>query len=150
MTPVEIIQGAAKHGVQLLLASNGAIKVSGEAAAVSHWTPLIRKQKDEILRLLKQPEGGANSEEAKALLSKLGLFRFDLVAQEIDADFDQSGLTTVNNMAWEFMKIDGLSFDVAINLAAEIVVHCGITACEAAYEDVQTLWKKLKRSDAIG
>ncbi len=47
-------------------------------------------------------------------------------------------------MAWEFMKIDGLSFDVAIRLAADIVAYCGVTACEAAYEDVQALWGKIK------
>lgn len=144
MTPVEIIQGAAKHGVQLMLASNGAIKVSGDAAAVSHWTPLIRKQKDEILRLLKQPVGAAKSEQTNSLLNKLGLFRFDLIAQEIDAGFDQSELAGVNNMAWEFMKIDGLSFEEAIRMAAEIIAYCGVTVCEAAYEDVQALWEKIK------
>lgn len=144
MTPVEIVQGAAENGVQLFLSSNGAIKASGDAAAVSHWTPLIRAQKNEILCLLKQLDGGAGIEETNSLLNKLRPFRFDLVAQEIDAGFDQSELAGVNNMAWEFMKIDGLSFDVAIRLAADIVAHCGVTASEAAYEDVQALWEKIK------
>jgi hypothetical protein len=143
MTPVEIIQGAAENGVQLFLSSNGAIKASGNEAAVSHWTPLIRAQKNEILRLLKHLDGGASIEETNSLLNKLRPFRFDLVAQEIDAGFDQSELAGVNNMAWEFMKIDGLSFDVAIRLAAEIIAYCGVTTCEAAYEDVQMLWRKL-------
>ena len=144
MTPVEVIQGAAENGVQLFLSSNGAIKASGDAAAVSHWTPLIRAQKNEILCLLKRLDGESNIEETISLPIKLRPFRFDLVALEIEAGFDQSELAGVNNMAWEFMKIDGLNFDEAIRLAAEVVTHCGGAAWEAAYEDVQALWRRVR------
>lgn len=67
-------------------------------------------------------------------------FRFDLIegtaasVQEIDR---------VNNLAWEFMKVDDLPFTEAIRLAAEIVVSCEVKSGEAAYEDVQALWRRL-------
>lgn len=41
------------------------------------------------------------------------------------------------------MKVDGLPFNEAIRMAAEIVVSCDVSACEAAYEDVQALWIRL-------
>ncbi len=46
-------------------------------------------------------------------------------------------------MAWEFMKVDEMAFADAIRLAAERVVSCEVSACEAAYEDVQALWRRL-------
>ena len=67
-------------------------------------------------------------------------FRFDLI--EGTADSVQE-IERVNNMAWEFMKVDEMAFADAIRLAAEIVVSCEVSACEAAYEDVQALWRRL-------
>ena len=67
-------------------------------------------------------------------------FRFDLI--EGTADSVQE-IDRVNNMAWEFMKVDDLPFTEAIRLAAEIVVSCKVKSGEAAYEDVQALWRRL-------
>ena len=67
-------------------------------------------------------------------------FRFDLI--EGTADSVQE-IDRVNNMAWEFMKVDDLPFTEAIRLAAEIVVSCEVRSGEAAYEDVQALWRRL-------
>ena len=66
-------------------------------------------------------------------------FRFDLI--EGTADSVQE-IDRVNNMAWEFMKVDDLPFTEAIRLAAEIVVSCEAKTCEAAYEAVQALWRR--------
>ena len=67
-------------------------------------------------------------------------FRFDLI--EGTADLVQE-IERVNNMAWEFMKVDEMAFADAIRRAAEIVVSCEVSACETAYEDVQALWHRL-------
>ena len=67
-------------------------------------------------------------------------FRFDLI--EGTADSFQE-IDRVNNLAWEFMKVDALPFIEAIRLAAEIVVSCEVRSGEAAYEDVQALWRRL-------
>lgn len=81
MTPAEIIHGAAEDGIQLILSSNGAIKVSGDAVAVSQWTPLIREKKTGILSLLARPESRSDLEESNAILEQLRQFRFDLIEQ---------------------------------------------------------------------
>lgn len=73
-------------------------------------------------------------------LEVLRQFRFDLIEGKENA---LQEIDRVNNMAWEFMKVDGLLFNEAIKLAAEIVVSCDVSASEAAYEDVQALWKRL-------
>jgi len=77
---------------------------------------------------------------SKAAYENLEQFRFDLIegsaasVQEVER---------VNNMAWEFMRVDEMTFADAISLAAEIVVSCEVSACEAAYENVQALWHRL-------
>ena len=73
-------------------------------------------------------------------LEILNQFRFDLIEGSVNSVQE---IDRVNNMAWEFMKVDGLAFNEAIRMAAEIVVSCDVSACEAAYEDVQTLWIRL-------
>jgi hypothetical protein len=80
-----------------------------------------------------------NSKEA------LKQFRFDLVRQEIEDGHPADELHRVNNMAWEFMQVDGMAFDEAIKLAGEIVAHAQIAACEAAYIDVMALFKKVSQ-----
>ncbi len=70
-------------------------------------------------------------------------FRFDLIPDAITTGYSIQELERVNNMAWEFMKVDGLPFNEAIRIAAKIVASCDVSACEAAYEDVQTLWNRL-------
>jgi hypothetical protein len=79
-----------------------------------------------------------------ALPLNLEQFRFDLIPDAIAAGSSILELERVNNMAWEFMKVDGLPFNEAIRMAAEIVVSCEVSVCEAAYEDVQALWIHLQ------
>jgi hypothetical protein len=73
-------------------------------------------------------------------LEILNQFRFDLIEGSVNSVQE---IDRVNNMSWEFMKVDGLAFNKAIRMAAEILVSCDVSACEAAYEDVQTLWNRL-------
>ncbi len=70
-------------------------------------------------------------------------FRFDLIPDAITTGYSIQEIERVNNMAWEFMKADGLPYNEAIKLAAELVSSCEISVCEAAYEDVQALWIRL-------
>lgn len=86
----------------------------------------------------KQHEPGI---EGKTLAS-LAQFRFDLMQGEIEAGEPGSELHRVNNMAWEFMQADGMVFEDAIRLAAEIVVSGQVAACEAAYADVMAAFLK--------
>ena len=87
----------------------------------------------------KQHEPGIDDLQRQSLAQ----FGFELVQAEFDAGGATDELCRVNNMAWEFMQVDGLAFSDAIRLAAEIVVSGQVAACEAAYEDVMALWRKV-------
>jgi hypothetical protein len=76
-------------------------------------------------------------------LASLAQFRFDLLQADIDAGYAVAELHRVNNMAWEFMQVDGMAFNDAITLAAELVVKGQVAACEAAYCDVMALFQKV-------
>ena len=76
-------------------------------------------------------------------IEMLRQFRFDLVAAEIEAGCPAQEIQRVNNLAWELMKVDSIRFADAVRTAAEIVAHCDSATCEAAYEDVQALWKQI-------
>jgi len=86
-----------------------------------------------------------NALETKApSLETLKQFRFDLVQIEIEDGYPADELHRVNNMAWELMQTNGMSFDEAIKKAGKIVANCQITACETAYLDVMALFKRMK------
>lgn len=70
-------------------------------------------------------------------------FRLDLVQADTDAGQPAEELHRVNNMAWEFMQVDGMAFEDAIRLAAQIVAHGQVAACEAAYADVMAIFLKV-------
>lgn len=80
------------------------------------------------------------------ILEKLRLFRFDLVARDIEDGYPAVSPERVNNMAWEFMQVDGMAFSAALHLAAQIVTECNVAASESAYEDVRALWRRLTRN----
>jgi hypothetical protein len=82
-------------------------------------------------------------------LEELRMFRFELIEEDIDEGYSSAILGRINNMAWEFMQVDGMSFYDAIRIAAEIVSACEVAACESAYEDVQALWRKLNRGQNL-
>ena len=103
--------------------------------------PTIAKIAGIALAKPTKPESASVATYAQdSIAVALRQFRFDLIegtadsAQEIDR---------VNNLAWEFMKVDDLPFTEAIRLAVEIVVSCAVRSGEAAYEDVQALWRRL-------
>lgn len=79
-------------------------------------------------------------------LETLKQFRFDLVQQEIEDGHPADELHRVNNMAWEFMQADGMSFADAMKLASEITISTQVAACEAAYVDVMALFRRLRES----
>lgn len=80
--------------------------------------------------------------ESAALRRDLARFRFDLIEAEIIAEYPAAELHRVNNMAWEFMQVDGLDFNTAIRMAAEICIDCPPAPCEAAYSGVRSLWRQ--------
>lgn len=87
----------------------------------------------------KQYEPGIESKTLRALTQ----FRFDLVQADIDAGQPVDELHRVNNMAWEFMQVDDMTFGDAIRIAKEIVAKCQVAICEAAYADVMLLFQKM-------
>lgn len=83
-------------------------------------------------------------ERRQRTVDALRQFRFDLVEANIAAGHPASDIHRVNNMAWAFMQEDGMTFSDAVHAAAQIVATCEAAACEAAYEDVQALWQRIK------
>ncbi len=131
MTAAKLLQDARTEGVLLTLTSAGTLKVTGDEIAIRQWTPKIRFHRLALL---------------DSLRSNLELFRFDLtdddIESEIQAGYPATDIIRVNNMAWEFIKVDGLPFDEAIRTSAEIVVSCPYAPCEASYEDAWMLWRQ--------
>lgn len=80
------------------------------------------------------------------ILEKLRLFRFDLVAHDIEDGYPAEDLARVNNMVWEFMQVDSMAFSAALRLAAQILIECDVATSETAYEDVRALWHRLTRN----
>ena len=52
MIPATILNEAAKDGVRLTIAANGAVKIAGGRAAVRRWRPIFRERKAEVLAVL--------------------------------------------------------------------------------------------------
>ena len=86
--------------------------------------------------------GVAVSRQRNRATAQLNRFALD----ECAADPEASVIARINNMAFEFMVADGMEFDVAIRTAAEIVANCAVAVCEASYEDVQALWRRISAS----
>ena len=58
MNPAAVIRTAARDGVKLTLSPSGAIKASGDQAAVNRWVPVIREQKPGIVAALREAGNG--------------------------------------------------------------------------------------------
>ena len=76
--------------------------------------------------------------EAK-VLRQLAQFRIDDCLDDPELHL----IDRINNMAYCFMETDGMAFESAIALAAEITVHCSVAHCEASYVNVRELWLRL-------
>lgn len=61
MTPATILKEALADGVYLALSLNGAIKATGDQAAVHRWLPTIRENKPAIVAVLTQAAQSAPS-----------------------------------------------------------------------------------------
>ena len=105
----------------------GKLKLSGSSQSVNVAADLVRPHKAELI----------------AYLSGLDQFKFDDCKAGIANGHPADEIHRVNNMAWEFMHQDGLSFQEAITKAAEIVAHCDAVECEKSYEDVLKLWERI-------
>ncbi len=81
--------------------------------------------------------------EREALARKLRLFRFDVIEHEIAEGYPADELHRVNNLCWEIMQADGLPFNEAMRIAAEIVAACNVAECERSYTSVQALWRRI-------
>ena len=61
MTPAAVIKGAAADGVTLALTGSGAVRASGESAAVARWRGAVAQHKTAIVDLLiAANDAGAN------------------------------------------------------------------------------------------
>jgi hypothetical protein len=135
MTPQAMIQECSLSGVTVFM-GDGKLKLKGEPEAVRVAADRLKPHKTAILKYLADPQA-------------LSQFRFDLVLYEIDAGHPAGDLHRVNNMAWEFMQADGMTFDGAIKAAAEIVASTQAAACEAAYTDVMALFARVKNLGGV-
>ena len=52
MTAASIIHEALADGIALTLSPAGTIRVKGSSSVVSHWAPLIRQHKDELIAIM--------------------------------------------------------------------------------------------------
>ncbi len=62
---------------------------------------------------------------------------------DIEAGYPVSEIDRVNNLTWHLMEAEGLSFDDALRIAADIVATCLPAPCEQAYRDVRQLWQRI-------
>ena len=134
----DLILECESQGIHLAFQGDS-LKATGKPEALKRLVPMLKSHKQEIQAELSRKHEGA----ARAFLDRLRLFRFDLVQQDIEAGANPEELERINNMAWEFMQVDGLEFSESIKIAAEIVVSCNVVICEAAYQSVKDLHKKL-------
>lgn len=116
-------------GVSIRL-DGGKLKLSGSSQSVNVAADLVRPHKAELI----------------TYLSGLDQFKFEEVKADIANGHPATDIHRVNNMAWEFMHQDGLSFQEAIKKAAQIVAECDAVECEKSYEDVMKLWERITES----
>ena len=137
MSAAQLLEDCKANGVTVYWA-DGSLKVRGDPEAVKRLAPALKDRKAEIQAHL--------AEYRRDLLNRLEPFALDSVK---DYPADVEAINRINNMAWEFMRADGMAFQEAIRQAAEIVVSCQVAHCEAAYTDVMALWQKLTNEKGI-
>lgn len=150
MNIASILSECRSHGVTVFLA-NGKASAKGSREALDRFRSVLKQHKAEVERFLSaQDRRGIDAARAQptdkpnTVMQSLAHFNFDLMQADIDAGYPADELHRINNMAWEFMQVDRMAFDEAIKLAAEIVVFGQVTACEAAYENVQALFNRMQ------
>lgn len=112
--------------------------IKGGVKAIGNSTPIFKPMP--VTQKANNGESVSTSYSQENLLCQMEPFRLDTVS---DAS-NPAEINRINNMAWEFMQADGLTFPDAIRLAAEIAECWNVAACEAAYVDVMALWQRLK------
>lgn len=118
MTPQALLTLCRSTGVRLRI-EGSTLKLRGPADSIAAMKPILQPHKQVVIRHI------------------LAQFRFEL-------EQDSTSLERVNNMAWEFMQIDGMLYDEAIKTATAIVAHYDVALCEQAYQDVRALWERTK------
>lgn len=68
-------------------------------------------------------------------------FKFDLTDAQIEYGITPRLLTRINNMAYEFIFKEDMSYKKAIGAAYLIVTQCPIAECEEEYVDVEEFLK---------
>lgn len=121
-------------------------KATGQSASAIHAIPAIREDSvgSKIAEIASIAVAKLDVNKDR-ILEKLRLFRFDLVAHDIEDGYPADDLARVNNLAWEFMQVDSMAFSAALHLAAQIVAECDVAASKSAYENVRALWSRVAR-----
>lgn len=126
MIAQNLLAECSRSGVIVSL-SGDKLRLKGPQEAIQTAAERIRPHKEDVIRYL------------------LSQFQFELVEQ----DANPEELHRVNNMAWEFMQADGMTFQDAINKAAMIVATCDVAACESAYINVLELWRRITAGEKL-
>ena len=128
MSVATMIQEARAEGVLLSLTPAGTLKVIGNEAVVRRWIRTLRPHRQALLY---------------AHQSVLSAFKFDRVEREIAEGASAEELHRTNNLCWHLMYADGMAFDEAMAIAADIVVNCPPAPCEVGYDDPHEIWRRL-------
>lgn len=123
MSAAALLKQCRDAGVTVRL-EGGLLKLRGAPDAVAVAKVRLKPHKPEIIRHL------------------LDQFRLDDCAGDPEPEL----IARINRMAFELMQHDGIAFDDAIRVAAEIALKCVVADCEAAYADVQALWRQMVAS----
>ncbi len=126
--------GKGNHGAIHAIYANNEVRCTPKIAKIAEIALAKQDNKQTVF---------TSAVASKTAYENLEQFRFDLIPSAIAEGSSEQEIDRVNNMAWEFMKVDEMAFADAIRRAAEIAVSCEVSACEAAYEDVQALWRRL-------
>jgi hypothetical protein len=131
MTPHNLIVECESLGVSIQLKA-GNIVLLGHPTAVENAAKIARPFKANLIEYLS------------------GLDQFNIGESESNksSPHPTSSIDPIhrrNNMAWEFMQFDGMSYSEAMVLAQEIVSNLQIASCEKAYVDVHELINRIKK-----
>jgi hypothetical protein len=106
MNPATLIKEAAADGVILSLTLAGAVKASGDRAAVTRWIPAVRGRKPEIIKALLQASALTGDLGAiKAWLQFIGEHDPAIIADVLDkCRVDADALDYFNKRAAEVQR----------------------------------------------
>lgn len=79
---------------------------------------------------------------------KFSQSEFDLIINDQEPIDSFEIITRVNNLAWNFMLVDGFKFSEAIKAASKIVIGCPIEKFESSYAEAMNLINRVSTAES--